>query len=96
MVVIPAAQNDAEEAIAYYRNINERLAINFLKTLENLYHKLQDQPYNYSFFDTVKQLRSISFLKFPYPIIFQIIDDSVYIYAIRNTHQNPQNILNRI
>ncbi|HZH96041.1 MAG TPA: hypothetical protein VEY06_09155 [Flavisolibacter sp.] len=57
-----------------------------IEDLEDVYHKFQAQPHNLSFFDKSKKLLSASFIKFPCVTIFEMIDDSVFIYAIVNTH----------
>lgn len=96
LVVTPEAQQDVEEALAYYLKIRVFLAQNFIETVQEKYNNLENAPHHYSFFGNQKRLRSVSVQKFPYLIIFQIEGDTVYIFGLHNTHQNPETILKRL
>ncbi len=96
LILSTEAQKDVVAATDYYKLVSDVVAENFLEILESVYQKLKQSPRHYSFFNEKKTLRSAAFIKFPYSIIFKIQEDTVYIVAIYNTHQNPGNILKRI
>lgn len=96
LVVSPAAQQDADEAIDYYQNLSSIKRNEFYDILQTLYQNLQTSPHHYSSFHLEKNLRSAAFIKYPYSIIFKVIGDKVYVIAVYNTHQNPDNLFKRI
>lgn len=95
LIITPAAQQDIEDALSYYLNIRLSLGEHFIDTIEVLCEKLKEKPHHYSFFGNQKRIRAVSLTTFPYLIVFQIEADSVYIFGLHNTHQNPETILKR-
>lgn len=95
LIISPQAQEDLEAAMAYYSVADSNAAIAFTKIFEELLVKLKQTPQHYSYFDKRKILRSVAFLKFPYSIIFEIKDDTVFVFAVFNTRQNPDTLYKR-
>lgn len=96
LIISPEAQEDVEQATDHYKTVSYPVTERFIKILENLYEKLKQNPQHYSFFDKNKKLRSASLIKFPYSIIFHIQKDTVYVFAVFNTEQDPDKLLKRI
>jgi plasmid stabilization system protein ParE len=96
LILSPEAQKDLEQATDYYKTISYLVTERFIKALESLYEKLKQSPQHYSFFDINKKLRSASLIRFPYSIIFHIQKDTVYVFAVFNTEQNPDKLFKRI
>jgi plasmid stabilization system protein ParE len=96
LVISTEAQEDLEKALIYYKINSESAAEKFIDTLQILYTKLMQTPQYFSYLDINKNLRKGSLTDFPYTIIFEIQDSLVFIFAIHNTHQNPDIISKRI
>ena len=87
IIISTEAKKQTLDAFNYYENKQENLGEIFLQTIESLYLKLQKSPYNYSFLSSQKDLRYTSISTFPFIIIFEILEDVVYIINVHNTHQ---------
>lgn len=96
LVITSIAQQEITDAFEYYLSISQSVAEKFLAILDSSYNKLEEHPHHYSYFGTSKIIRSIAFVKFPYCIVFRIIEDTVIVIGLHNTHQITDNILKRI
>ncbi len=88
IVILPAAKNHTQDAFEYYETVQQNLGDRFLQTIEKQYDELKDHPHHYSFLSAKKDLRYNVVPHFPFIIVFQIKEDSVFVIAIHNTHQN--------
>jgi plasmid stabilization system protein ParE len=95
LVISSLAQQEITDALLYYVNINPVLAERFLNIIESAYISLEENPQHYSFFGDSTILRSLAFEAFPYILIFRIVENNVWVVALHNTQQNPENFLNR-
>jgi plasmid stabilization system protein ParE len=88
VIVSPIALKNLEAAVEYYvKEVNKKVALDFLADYTRTYNALQKNPF-YQFHDN--NYRFLPFDKFPY-IIFFIVDEpskTVFINAVFNTHQN--------
>ncbi|MPS74257.1 MAG: type II toxin-antitoxin system RelE/ParE family toxin [Chryseobacterium sp.] len=75
------------ETYIYYENIQTGLGERFLKQIEIYLVKIRDNPKHFQ----IKGIRyrEAYIYKFPYLIIFDIVDDKIIILSVFNTHQNP-------
>lgn len=96
IVISTEAQEDLEKALIYYKINSESAAEKFIDTFEILHNKLMQAPQHFSFLDINNNLRKASLPNFPYTIIFEIQDSSVFIFTLHNTHQNPDIISKRL
>ncbi|WP_288459854.1 type II toxin-antitoxin system RelE/ParE family toxin [uncultured Chryseobacterium sp.] len=74
------------EAYIYYENAQKGLGEKFMKQLNKYFVRIQDHPKH---FEIKKNYREAFVQKFPYLIIFDIIDNKIIILSVFNTHQNP-------
>jgi len=80
------------EAFEWYELKKEGLGFEFINEVEAVYAKLCDHPLNYS---AIKQhFRKIKIQRFPYLVIYEIMDNEIFITAIthikRKSKSNPQ------
>ncbi len=83
------ATKNIENAVQWYvENVNQKVALNFLKDYRRVYKSLQINPF-YQFHD--KNYRFLPFKKFPYIAFFMVDEEkkTVYINAVFHTSQNP-------
>ncbi|MCY1663682.1 MULTISPECIES: type II toxin-antitoxin system RelE/ParE family toxin [Chryseobacterium] len=74
------------EAYIYYENAQKGLGEKFMKQLNKYFVRIQNHPKH---FEIKKNYREAFVQKFPYLIIFDIIDNKIIILSVFNTHQNP-------
>jgi hypothetical protein len=70
----------------------------FLDTLQNQYIQLAEQPAVNSFIaeDPHQVLRDVRIKRFPYVVVYEIIEKDVIIYAVHNTYKHPRNKLRKV
>jgi plasmid stabilization system protein ParE len=93
VIVTKEAHHDALEAFRYYEEKQSGLGERFLKLLESCYLSLSQHPEHYSFIDEdpLKVLRDVKLDKFPYVVVFEILEAKVVVYAVHNTYKHPAN-----
>ena len=88
------AYQETEDAYAYYEEQSRGLGERFLKSLEDSYLKLSQTPQFYSYIQYDKNIRDIKIKTFPFVIIFQIIENTVFVLRVFNTNRNPESLKN--
>ena len=84
------ARLDTATAYYYYEDKRKGLGEEFLEELEKRYQDLISHPLNYGFIDDQQIIRDVKVDRFPYVIIFEVIDNNVIIYAVHNTYRHPK------
>jgi hypothetical protein len=90
IIIKEEARLDSATAYYYYENERRGLGEEFLEELEKRYHDLESHPLNYGFIDDQQIIRDVKIDRFPYVIIFEVIDSSVIVYAVHNTYRHPK------
>lgn len=79
---------DFNKALEYYRNISPAVAKKFYRAVNTTFNDLNKNPFYQLRYDNFR-LKPVK--KFPFLLHF-IVDEhtnTVFIYGIRNSHQNP-------
>ncbi len=89
LVILDQAQEEINRAYEYYAEISLSALQSFDNQLEQVYQRLETNPF---FRFRYKGLRALPFKSFPYMAFFTIGEQekSVYIYSVFNTYQDPQ------
>lgn len=97
VIIKQEAHNDISEAYNYYEDKQQGLGERFLNALIKRFDDLSQHPKHYSYIieDPLQVLRDVRLEKFPYLVIFEIIDMNVIIYAVHNTYKNPSKKIRR-
>jgi len=74
------------EAYIYYENAQKGLGEKFMKQLNKYFLRIQS---HLKHLEIKKYYREAFIKKFPYLIVFDIIDNKIIILSVFNTHQNP-------
>lgn len=74
------------EAYIYYEDAQKGLGEKFMKNLDKYLRRIQNNPKH---FQLKKNYREAFIQKFPYLIVFDIIDYKIIVLSVFNTHQNP-------
>lgn len=88
------AYQETDDAYAYYEEQSPGLGERFLKSLEDSYLKLAQTPQFYGYIQYDKNIRDIKIETFPFVIIFQIIENTVFVLRVFNTNRNPESLKN--
>lgn len=96
IVVKQQAKDDTNEAYNYYEDEQTGLGEDFLDEVEAKYKKLTESPHNYGFIDDQTIIRDVKVDRFPYVVVFEIIDDSVVVYSVHNTYRHPKRRLRKV
>ena len=87
LILKSRANIDLAEAIEYYQGKRKGLGLKFLKCAQKFFDRIIKNPLQYSL--KSNQFREAYIQKFPYVIIYAIIDNEVVVFSVFNTHQNP-------
>jgi len=83
----PNAEADLLEAALWYESKQIGLEVKFTKKVESYFFRIQNNPLHFPL--KKGNLREAYIQKFPYVIIYQIIENKIIVFAVFNTHQNP-------
>lgn len=97
LVVSDFFEIDTNNAFNYYESILIGLGVEFIIEVDKVLLKLQKDPQNYSYLidDSKKLLRSTILERFPFVLIYEIINNDGHVYSLHNTHQNPNKKLRK-
>jgi plasmid stabilization system protein ParE len=85
--ITPSAIIDLEKAIEYYNTEQKGLGKRFHVSIKKIFTQLVKVPASGSFmYDTVRY-RVVK--KFPFIILYEVIDKNIIVYRIFNTSKNP-------
>ncbi len=85
------AEEDVINATDYYDQINPDLGNRFLSELHETYDVLKANPQFYSYIssDPSNKFRDVKLKSFPYLVIYEIINNDVFITAVMHTNRKP-------
>jgi plasmid stabilization system protein ParE len=84
----PLARTEIWEAYDWYELQRKGLGEEFLNELESFYTRLQHNPSSYGFYD--KPVRQGKIDRFPYVVVFEIVEETIVVYSVFMTRQNPR------
>ncbi|GGG47643.1 type II toxin-antitoxin system RelE/ParE family toxin [Epilithonimonas arachidiradicis] len=87
LILKSRAHKDLAEAIEYYQRKRKGLDNEFLKCVHKFFDRIAKNPLHYPL--KSGQFREAYIQKFPYVIIYEIIDNEIVVFSVFNTHQNP-------
>ncbi len=73
----------------YYEDLQKELGERFLAELNKRYIQIGEDPQNYGFIDSQKTIRDVKVKNFPYQIVYEIIKNTVIVYSVFNSYQEP-------
>lgn len=97
VVIKSEARADVLVAYNYYEKKQPGLGEVFLESFEARCADLAKSPAHYGYIneDPEKVLRDIKLNRFPYVLVFEIIEMEVIIYAVHCTYTDPENKLRK-
>lgn len=84
---LPAAQREYLRAVNCYRDVNDELAIEFMAEVEEAAARILDFPTLGSPY--LADTRRIIFRRFPFSIVYGVLDDEIVVNAIAHHSRRP-------
>ena len=83
----PEAKNELNEAVNYYEKYQPGLGLKFLKEVYATIQRILEYPLGWT--PLSENTRRCLTNRFPYGIIYQILDDEIYIIAVMHLNRKP-------
>ena len=87
LIIRHEAEIEIIEAVVYYEKQQTGLGKRFLTHLQTYFDRIQTYPKH--FYIKRNPYREAVIKKFPYLIIYELIENKVIVYSVFNTYQNP-------
>jgi plasmid stabilization system protein ParE len=94
----PAAKIELFEATRYYLEINPELAADFVDRVESAMSSISTHPLSFARLETVKtdrDIRRVFVGRFPYLVVYEVLNGEPYVLAIAHAHRRPNYWLER-
>ncbi|PIB25179.1 type II toxin-antitoxin system RelE/ParE family toxin [Maribacter sp. 4G9] len=89
VIIKPGAELDILEALEWYEEEKEALALDFLQRLDDELDRISKNPEHFQ-----KRYRDIKIVftrRFPYGIHYTLENDIVYVHAVMHMKRKPRN-----
>ena len=81
------AEVDIDEALGWYETERAGLGIKFIRNLNLLLERVQEQPFQFPLVEQDVRRGMVS--RFPYGVFFTVDDDEVLVLAVLHLHRHP-------
>jgi toxin ParE1/3/4 len=93
VVFHPEAEAELNEAVWWYGNQQEGLEMEFVRCIDDAIQKIKREPGLYPI--EFESYRKKVVKRFPFNILYEIVEDKIYILAVFHSRRNPEQFLNR-
>ncbi|HET8804538.1 MAG TPA: type II toxin-antitoxin system RelE/ParE family toxin [Aequorivita sp.] len=88
LIIKPEAEDEINQAVDWYEGKQLGLGYDFLIHLQSYFDLLKTEVPIFEL-KRMPSYRELPLGKFPYVIIYELLDDTIIIYSVFNTSQNP-------
>lgn len=88
LIVKEEARLEIIDAYQYYENARTGLGEIFLNHLDSCFERIISQPLHFPIKRTPYREAVVS--KFPFLVIFELLEKSIVVYSVFNTWRNPE------
>ena len=93
-VIVPeSVYLELKETSSYYESKQKDLGLKFILNWETAMVHLKEAPLLYQ--KKHKGLRTIKINKFPYLLVFEIIENKIYIFRLTHSKRNPKKVFKK-
>lgn len=93
-IIIPeSVYLELKEVSSYYEFKQKGLGLKFILNWETAMEHIKEAPFLYQ--KKNKQLRTIKLNKFPYLVIFEIIENRIYVFRLAHAKRNPKKVFKK-
>lgn len=89
LVILKAAAEDTLDAYEYYEKMSIGLGDRFLSEVLKRFKDISLHPEYFGFIDEKKIIRDVMLKNFPFQIVYEVIGDSIIIYAVHHEKKHP-------
>lgn len=89
----PKLAGDVREAAVHYAEISERVLSAFWRELDSVLASVERNPRSHHF-DSCG-LRRANFSRFPYHVLYEVNDETIYLVVLRHDRRDPNYGINR-
>ncbi len=86
--IVPAAQEELEDAAKWYDAAREGLAAEFLEAFDAGIQRIAELPH--AWHPLSKRTRQYRLNRFPYGIVYQVRGDEIVIFAVAHLQRRPR------
>ena len=83
----PATAIEIKSSFDWYQEQVKGLGNDFIQELEEAFHSIQSIPFTWP--KMGKSHRRFVLSRFPYSIIYKVLDETIFVVAIMHNHRNP-------
>ena len=87
LILDDKATCEIQDSYQYYELISKELSNRFFKTVWNYLEKIQNNPFLFSSIND--SIREAYIKKFPFVIVYEIVDKTIIVYSVFHTSRNP-------
>ena len=95
IILSPTAHDDEYDACKWYEKQLKGLGEEFLQELEIAYRKISLHPTYNGYIDGKKILRDYTLPRFPFSIIYRIVDETVQVITVHHFKKHPSKMYGR-
>ncbi len=88
------AMVELEDAVAYYNQQSEGLGYQFAVEVQKTLHRIVEFPEAWPVLS--ERTRRCRLRRFPYGVIYRVINDSLLVIAVMHMHRHPDTWRNRV
>ena len=89
----PRARREVVEAAGWYAEQGSRIAADFMNALHATLLRIRENPLQYQIVHG--ELRRASLHRFPYAVIYAIVDNEIVVLGVVHGHRDPRQWRNR-
>jgi mRNA-degrading endonuclease RelE of RelBE toxin-antitoxin system len=93
IIFLPIAQQELTQAVEFYEQQLDGLGANFYKEISEAVDFICLFPEGYQLI--TKHTRKCSLRRFPYLVLYGIVDNTIIISAVAHQHRQPRSYLHR-
>ncbi len=94
LLIKQEAREEIIDAYKWYESKQRNLGVRFIDTLDVYFNRIETTPKTFP--KVLNTIRQSTIKEFPFIIMFEIEKNSIIVYAVFNTNQNPKNWKERI
>ena len=83
----PELASDIRDVALHYAEISERILDSFWKELDRILASIENNPGKYHFDSS--GLRRANLRRFPYHLLYQVEEESIYLLVLRHDRRHP-------
>lgn len=90
VVFHPEAEEEFKEAVWWYGNQQKGLDLEFIRCIDDAIQKIKREPNLFQI--EFERFRKKVVKRFPFKIIYETVEDNIYILAVFHSRRNPDHI----